>query len=393
MKKITVLILILTIAITSVFAKEIKHTWTSLTTEMASILDKAYDLYVSKKDVKGSKALVNKAYFGYYEKYGIERATQAYISGKRASEIEYEFSAVKKNITNKAKNKEVKASIDFLKKNLLEDGRFLDGKGSSKSPFKSFLASFLIILREGLEAILIVAAMISYLVKNGHKDKLKWIYLGVIVALLLSILLAIILNGLIAISGENQEIIEGSTMLIAVIVLFYVSNWMIKKSHGSEFKSYIEGQLASSLTKSGLFSLAFAAFLAVFREGAETILFYQALISDSSNIISMIWIGLFSGIIVLVIVYFLFVKLSVRLPLKPFFLATSIFLYIMAISFAGTAIKEFQEADVIGVTHLNFIPTIDILGIYPTIQTIIPQLILIALAIVGVVLQIKRKKS
>jgi high-affinity iron transporter len=118
---------------------------------------------------------------------------------------------------------------------------------------------------------------------------------------------------------ENRELVEGITVLFAVAVLFYVSNWMVGKAEATAWTGYIEGKVQSSVAKGSLFSLAFAAFLAVFREGAELILFYWALLVDTKTYVSMVWAGLGAGCAVLVVIYILIRFMSVRLPLKPFF--------------------------------------------------------------------------
>jgi high-affinity iron transporter len=179
-------------------------------------------------------------------------------------------------------------------------------------------------------------------------------------------------------------------MLIAVVVLFYVSNWMVSKSEAEAWAGYIEGKVQASISRGSMFSLAFAAFLAVFREGAETILFYQALLAGTRDYISMIWAGLGIGIVALVVIYILIRVVSIRLPLKPFFLGTSILLFAMSITFVGNGIKELQEGNVVGVTQVSGIPSVDILGIYPTLETLIPQAVLLAATAATFIIQLRR---
>jgi high-affinity iron transporter len=182
-------------------------------------------------------------------------------------------------------------------------------------------------------------------------------------------------------------------MLLAVVVLFYVSNWMVSKSEAEAWTSYIEGKVQGSIARGSMFSLAFAAFLAVFREGAEVILFYQALLAGSREYVNMIWLGLAVGAAALVVVYILIRVLSLRLPLKPFFLGTSVLLFVMSIAFTGSGIKELQEGNVIGVTMLPFNFTVDILGIYPTLETLIPQILLLAVTVGTFVFQIRKNQK
>jgi high-affinity iron transporter len=168
---------------------------------------------------------------------------------------------------------------------------------------------------------------------------------------------------------------------------------MVSKSEAAAWTSYIEGQVKSSITRGSVFSLAFAAFLAVFREGAETILFYQALLAETDTYYNMVWAGLGIGCVALVVIYALIRVLSIRLPLKPFFLGTSVLLFVMSITFVGSGVKELQEGNVIGVTPISGLTSIDILGIYPTLETLIPQIALLALTAALFAFQLNRNKA
>jgi high-affinity iron transporter len=367
------------------------RSWTKTADEMAAVLNKARDLYLAG-DPKGAKDQVDVAYFQFYEKVGFEKIVMNRISGARAAQVEYQFSAVKKAISGQAAPDEVKAGLDTLVNYLREDAGQLDSR--EESPLLVFLGSLLIIVREGFEAILIVGAIIAYLLKSGNKKSTPPVYWGSLVALGVSVIMAWILNRITSVAGgQNQEIIEGATMLLAVGVLFYVSNWMVSKAEAEAWSGYIEGKVQSSITRGSMFSLAFAAFLAVFREGAETILFYQALLASTESYINMIWLGLGVGIVALVIIYILIRVLSIRLPLKPFFLGTSILLFAMSITFTGNGVKELQEGNVIGVTPVPGMGSVDILGIYPTLETLIPQGVLLGITIAAFVIQIRRWKT
>ncbi|HWQ41254.1 MAG TPA: FTR1 family protein [Desulfosporosinus sp.] len=384
---ITLIIIIMSMFSTMAFAAAPHENWNEVVDEMETALDKSYDIYASG-DAKAAKAQVDVAYFGYYEKLGFEKTVMAHISGNRAAEVEYQFSFVKKAITAGDPKNEVRASLDKLVGLLREDANKLDGK--KESQVSVLLASLLIITREGFEAIIIVGAIIAYLIKSGNKQKTSAVYWGSLIALAASVLMAVLLSKLSGLSGANQEIIEGMTMLVAVVVLFYVSNWMVSKAEAAVWTNYIEGKVQSSITKGSLFSLAFAAFLAVFREGAETILFYKALLAGTKTYINMVWVGLGIGCVVLVIIYLLIRFVSIKLPLKPFFLGTSILMFIMSISFVGSGIKELQEGNVVGVTSVPGISSFDLLGIYPTLETLIPQILLLALTVGTFIVHIRK---
>ncbi len=373
------------------YAAEKKYeSWNAIIDEMDIILNDAYNIYFMK-DVEGAKARVNKAYFGFYEKHGVERAVMSYISGKRGTDTEYQFLKIKQLMTQNAPNKTVRAEIDVILKMLHKDANELDGK--KESGWSVFLASFIIIFREGLEAILVIAAISAYLVRSNNKPMLKVVYLSSLFAVFASILAAIALHTIVGLSGANQEIMEGCAMLLATVMLFFISNWMLSKSESIAWKNYVEGKVQNAVSTGSSFALGFAAFLAVFREGAETIIFYQAMLADANEHMDMVWYGLGVGMIVLAFVFVIIRFGTVKLPLKPFFICTSALMYLMAIAFAGGGVKELQEADIIQVTPVDFVHSVEILGIYPTVETLLPQLFMVVAVIGSIIYSTKYKKK
>lgn len=376
----------------SSYATEKKYdSWNAIIDEMDAILNDSYDIYFMKDSDK-AKERVNDAYFGFYEKHGVERAVMSYISGKRGTDTEYQFAKIKRLMTDGAPNKVVRAEIDTILKMLHEDANELDGK--KESGWSVLLASFIIISREGIEAILVIAAISAYLVRSGNMPMVKVVYMSSLVAVFASILMAIALHSLLDISGANQEMLEGGAMLLATVVLFFVSNWMFSKAEAEAWKSYVEGKVQTAISSGSSFALGFAAFLAVFREGAETILFYQAMLAEAKEHINMVWYGLGLGCFVLAFIFSVIRFCTIKLPIKPFFIGTSALMYIMAIAFAGGGVKELQEADIIPVTPVDFVHSFGILGIYPTVETLVPQLFMVLIVVISVVyLKVKHSKK
>lgn len=361
--------------------------WGQTASAMLELLDQAKQTYADG-DAEGAKDLVNEAYYGHYETSGFEKMTMARVSGGRVAGIELEFALIKKAMTE-GKDTEVATRIDELKPHLIEDANTLDdfdgstgestGGGTSSSTV--FLAAFTVILREGIEAMLVVAAVIAYLVKAGHKDKTKVVWAGAVAALIVSGILAVAISKLTGLAGKSQELIEGITALVAVAMLIYVSNWMLGKSDAQAWDKFIKDKTDSSLSQGSLLSLAFVAFLAVVREGAETILFFQPILAMAEGNTHIVWIGLLSGVIALVVVYAVIRILSIRIPLRPFFLATSILLAILALTFTGSGIRELQEADAVSVTPIQGLPTIDLLGFYPRVENLTAQAVVLVVMI------------
>ncbi len=242
-----------------------------------------------------------------------------------------------------------------------------------------FLQSLLIIVREGFEAILVIGAIVAFLIKTGHRERLRSIWVGVAGALGASALTAVALSTLLAAVPASGEIIEGVTMLVAVAVLFSVSYWLISKVEAAKWQAFIKEKVNDALQKGGGAALAFVAFLAVYREGAETALFYQALFQEGSASIGAIWLGIGVGAIALAVIFVLFYRYGLRIPLRPFFAVTSALLYYLAFVFAGKGIRELQEGNVVSITVLPGWPHIDAMGIFPSVETLLAQLLLVLL--------------
>lgn len=258
------------------------------------------------------------------------------------------------------------------------------GQGG-ESHWTLLMYSLLIIVREGMEALLIVAAIVTYLVKNKHQDKLPLIRQSVWVALLASLATAAVFQWLFANSGANRELLEGITMMIAMVTLFFMSYWLLSKVEARRWNAYLEGKLSLSLTTGSLVGLWFTSFLAVYREGAETVLFYYALLGDASTLGGQLAVlgGFLIGSVILVLAYLLMRYTVVRLPLKQFFMFTGGFMYLMAFVFAGKGVLELIEGKLFEPTLLKGVPEISWLGIYPYLETLVPQIVLVVAALVA----------
>ncbi|MDR1388059.1 MAG: FTR1 family iron permease [Propionibacteriaceae bacterium] len=365
-------------------------TWGDVASAMTDLLEQSWQTYRDGQ-LEAARDLVNDAYYGHYEADGFERNVMAYISGQAATDAEYEFTLIKRAVLAGGPDQEVRQHLDALIEMLVDQAGRLDGAQPDATGL--FLKSLLIILREGFEAIIVLGAIIAYLVKSGAGAKLPVIYAGAAAAVVASVLLAIALNALTALAGAPQEIIEGATILVAMVMLIWVSNWIAAKSGAGAWSAYIKTQTDQSLSRRSVWSLALVAFLAVFREGAEVILLYQALRAGAGDASGGIWLGLGVGLVALVGVYLAMRFLSVRLPLRPFFLATSLLLALLALSFAGSGIKELQEGDVVPMTPLPGLPSIDWLGFYPTVQTLAAQGLVLVVMVVGLTVSFRRARG
>ena len=249
----------------------------------------------------------------------------------------------------------------------------------------AFFQSFLIILREGFEAILVVGAVVAFLIKMGHREQLRSVWTGIALALVASAATAVALRTLFIAMPASREIVEAITMLLAVVVLFSVSYWLISKVEAAKWQKFIREKVDTALERGGGRALALVSFLAVYREGAETALFYQALFHEGPNVALPLSLGILAGFIALAIIFTLFYRYGVRIPLRPFFAVTSLLLYYMAFVFMGKGIRELQEGNVMPITVISGGPHVDTMGIYPSVETLAAQGILVALLIFAMV--------
>lgn len=384
--------------------EEVLDSWTGIVKKMEVHLNNAYDLYTQGKS-KEAYDEVNVAYFRFYESKGMEKITMGYLSGARKTTVENAFYEYRRNVYSDKDNEMVKAHKDKLIAMLYHDAAELDGtldeSGSEtantaqSAVVATFISCFVLVLREGLEAILVIAAIIAYLVKTGKKKYIMSVYVGALGGILVSILLAFLFGAVAgAQSGIAQEVFEGIGMFVAVIVLFYVSNWMLSKSETEAWERYIHKKVEASVSTGNKWVLIFAAFIAVAREGAELILFFQGVpIHGTSGRNAMI-LAIVLSAIVLIAVFLVFRFLTVRLPLKPFFLVTSVLMYAMCFSFTGKGVSELQAAGVVNKTVIPWMGfEMDFLGIYATYESLIPQIIVLAVIITMSVVYAKKNKQ
>ncbi len=352
--------------------------WAKIGTDINQLIQQAIVLY-QQGNAKKAILSVQDTYFDVFENSGMENKIGSRDSNFKA-ELEGYFTRLV-SLMKAGQGDKLQDQAVGLSQNLAKAVEML--QGGEQSDWSMFLYSLLIILREGLEALLIVAAIVTYMVKNNHHDKLPVIRQSVYVALAASVVTAFIFQLIFENSGQNRELLEGFTMIIAVFMLFSMSYWLLSKVEAQNWKRYLEGKLSTALTAGSLFGLWVTSFLAIYREGAETVLFYYALIGDAKSAVSLAYLlaGFVSGAILLAICYFIMRYSVVKLPLKPFFMFTGSFMYMMAFVFAGKSVLELIEGKLFEPTLVASVPEISWLGVYPYVETLVPQAILILAAI------------
>jgi high-affinity iron transporter len=307
-------------------------------------------------------------------------------NARLAGELEAAFDALRTHV-RRGDAQELAAIRQRLLGGLEHAERVIVDRPSAMS---LFVSSFFLLVREGFEAILIVAALMTFLAKAGALEQRRHVARGAWVAVLASLITWLLVELLFQVTPGQRGAIEGFTMLLAAAVLFYVSYWLLSKIEAAKWTAFVKTKMESALSSGSGRALSAVAFLAVYREGFETILFYKALFSSggSGGTVSVL-AGMAAGAVGLVAVYVVINMLGMRVAMKPFFTVTGVMLYYMAFVFAGKGVAELQEGGVVGLTVVEGVPRIPVLGIYPTVESLALQGLLLMLAVVALAWALK----
>jgi len=335
-----------------------------------------------------------------------QKAVDAYIDGYDLAEpalfakdmtfgrdLETQFTEFRNAIKQGVSTDEIqKRHVDMEAK--LDHAEQILTRQDNISDYYTFINSALIILREGLEASLILAAILAMLKVMGAKDAVRYIHLGWILALVMGGLTWLITQTVLTLSGQHRESMEGFISIFAALALFYVGYWLHTRSETKKWQAFIQDKVKSSLSSKSIFGLMGISFFAVYREAFEVVLFYQALWLQNENSHQAVLWGFVAGLAALIVLTIVILKLGIRVPLKYFFGITGTLLYVVAFIFAGVGIKELQAAGWIPTTPVDLPLQVPILGIYPTVQTLTAQAIMLcAFVMTSLGMARERKKA
>jgi high-affinity iron transporter len=331
---------------------------------------------------EGNRAAAREAAItGYLEGFELVEASLANVDPDLMREIERRMLELRAAIGRGVPVEQLKKQVEAVDGLLAAAEDKLGAGGLSEAT--AFTASLIILLREGLEAILVLAAIIAFVVKTGRRDALAWVHAGWIAALALGAFTWVLATFVVDISGADRELTEGFTALLAAAMLLYVGYWLHGKSYAEAWNRFIKEQIGQALAKRTLWAMAAVSFLAVYREMFEIVLFYQALWAQAGEAAGgAVLAGIAAAAIALAVIGFAIFKYSVRLPIGPFFAATSALLALLAVIFTGHGVAALQEAGLIDVTSLGFEP-LPLLGIYPSGEAVAAQLFTLALVALG----------
>ncbi len=338
-------------------------------------LHKALTLYQSGQYDKAQTLSVS-AYLDGFEL--VENALDVKDSDLRKS-IETQLMALRRLVSSNADIKEIETAFSEVQVQLAQAQKLMSG--SSLSPEALFTASFVILLREGLEALLVIIALVTVLRRTGRKDALKYVHFGWVSALLAGFATWFAAQYLITISGASREVMEGAAALLAAIVLFYVGFWMHSKTHANPWQLYIQQNINANLKRGTLWGIWGLAFIAVYREVFETVLFYQSLLSqagsaDMSSVIS----GFIAALAGLGFITWFMTRYSVKLPIKRFFALTTYILLALSFILLGKAIGALQEANLLSLTPFPYDIEMSWIGVYSTWQNVVAQSMVLVLS-------------
>jgi high-affinity iron transporter len=303
-------------------------------------------------------------------------------------DMEIKFAELRNLIQARAPYEQVEGKIVEIRRGLDESERLVSGTGIV-APTIAFSTSFSIIFREGLESALIIGAILTYLEASRNNRFKKHVYYGIVIAIGATAVTWFIAEFVIEISGASRELIEAIAGVSAVAVLFWVSFWVLNKIETKRWIEFVKAKVWKATTTGSIMVFVLLSFFTVYREGFETVLFYQAMLSFAKYMEWYVVAGFALGLGVIIATAIVVRKLGRRLPLKVLFALTMGIGAYMSIAFMGNAIREFQELSYISTTHLiGTVPRLDInlatmTGIHPTLETIIAQIILLAVYVVG----------
>jgi high-affinity iron transporter len=317
-------------------------------------------------------------------------------------DMEIKFAELRNLIETKVPYDKVQDKVFEIRQGLDESERLVSGTGVI-APTIAFSTSFSIFFREGLEATLIIVAILTYLEASRNERFKKHVYYGIVIAIAATGITWFIAQYMIEISGANRELIEAIASLSAVAVLFWVSFWVLNKIETKKWIEFVKAKIWKATITGSLLVFVMLSFFTVYREGFETVLFYQALLSFAKYMEWYVVAGLISGLALILGMAYIMRKVGKKLPLRLLFGVTMGVGAYMSIAFMGNAVRSLQEIGYVPTTPLfGIIPRLDInvsemTGIHPTLETFVAQVILLGIYLAGslyiLVIQPKRKRK
>ena len=341
--------------------------------------------YYKEGDYQAAFSAARTAYLDSYESVEIPLRE---INPDFTLEVEYQFAELRNLIKEHADFEKVEQATVAINRNLDESERLVSGTGTL-APTIAFSSSFAIIFREGLESVLILGAIITYLEASRNAKFKPFVYYGIIAAIGITAITWFVASYIVTISGANRSLIEAIAALSATAVLFYVSFWVLNKIEHKKWMEFVKAKVWQATTTGSVMVFVMLSFFTVYREGFETVLFYQAMFGFAKYMESYVGLGFVLGLLSLLGVYYGMRRLGRKLPLRALFGLTMGTGAYLSIAFLGNAVRELQILDLVQYTSmLGIIPRLDITlakmtGVYPTLETLVAQIILLGVYLIA----------
>jgi high-affinity iron transporter len=328
-----------------------------------------------------------KAKDGYLSHFELVEVPLRVADARLTADAETKFAEIRGLISSGAPVSEVRANVVELRRLIDSAERRLTDAGLG-APTVVAGQSFIIIFREGLEAVLLISVLLGYLEKakaTQYRRPILWGMAGGVVASALTFLL---LRSVLAALPFGREVLEAATAILAVVVLFYVSFWLIARLEQKRWLEFLRTRIWTAVSVGSTAALVGIGFTAIYREGFETALFYQALLSFGEGLGLAVAVGLLLGVAALAAAAWVIFKMGRRLPIKALLGSAVVVLMATSVAFIGNAVRSLQQADVLRLTPLKGWPQMPIflaqsLGYWPSVQTVLAQAVLAAVYVAG----------
>jgi len=303
-------------------------------------------------------------------------------------DTEFTFAELRNEIRSGASLDKVRGSVVKLRHQLQDVDRELARKGIA-APLIAFGFSFSILFREGVEAVLLIAILLGSLAAGSAANYKKPLGMGVAAAGVATAITWVLATVVIDIAPVNRELLEAITALFAVVVLIAVSFWLVQRLEHKRRMEFMRARTASAIAAGSTAAFVGLGFTAVYREGFETVLFYQALSLFAEGLALWVWLGVAAAVVALGAVGYAILGLGKKLPLKPMLITGASILLLLSVAFTGNAVRSLQSADVITATPVHAgwarLPVFvaELTGIHPTRQGLIAQAVLLAIFLAG----------
>jgi high-affinity iron transporter len=324
---------------------------------------------------------------GYLDHFEYVELPLRVVAPDLTAQAETKFAEIRGLIKDKASVDAVRANIVDLRRLIDDTERRLTDTGFDAAAVVAG-QSFLIIFREGLEAVLLLTALLGYLEATKavrYRQPITW---GVIIGLAATALTYLILRFVLAVLPVGREVLEAVVATAAVAVLLYISFWLIARLEHRRWMEFLRSRLFNAVSIGSTTALVLVGFTAMYREGLETALLYQALVEFGVGLGAWIVAGLAAGLVALAVVSFLIFRLGRRLPVNTFLVCAVGLLMATSVAFLGNAVRSLQTADLVGLTPIDGLPSAPIflsqaLGYWPSVQTLVAQAVLVAVYALG----------